>query len=334
MMLHRWGRLLGVAGVLLCATLGVLAAEGSPTPAPLVATVDMPLSQVAPGVYFVQGQSALGSPANQNFISNAGFVVTRDEVVVIDALGSPPLARRLLAIIAKITPMPVKHVIVTHYHADHVYGLQVFHDAGATIIAHTLGRQYLNSDTARLRLLASRQDLFPWIDDQTHLQPADQWVGVPDGGGHADTELTLGGTRFLLRPAGPAHTPEDLVIYLPDAGVLFAGDVVFRGRIPYVGEADSKGWIAGLDRLLLLKPKIIVPGHGPVSTDPQADLTLTRDYLQYLRTSMGAAARNMDPFETAYAHTDWSRFDKLPLFQVANRMNAYNTYLLMEQEAP
>jgi glyoxylase-like metal-dependent hydrolase (beta-lactamase superfamily II) len=298
----------------------------------LVATVDMPLSQVAPGVYFVQGQSALGSPQNQNFISNAGFVITRDQVVVIDALGSPGLARRLLTLIREITPLPVKHVIVTHYHADHIYGLQVFHEAGATIVAHTLGREYLSSDTARLRLQASREELFPWIDDQTRLQPADQWTGLPDP--QADTSLTLGGTRFVLRPVGPSHTPEDLVIYLPASGVLFSGDLVFRGRIPFVGQADSKGWIAGIDRLLALAPKIIVPGHGPASTEPQADLTLTRDYLQFLRSSMGAAARNMDPFEAAYAATDWSRFAKLPLFQAANRMNAYNTYLLMEHEAP
>ena len=68
-------------------------------------------------------------------------------------------------------------------------------------------------------------------------------------------------------------------------------------------------------------------------TSARADLELTRDYLAYLRQTMGEAARNMEPFEEAYARTDWSRFDKLPLFGVANRINAYNTYLLMEQGA-
>ena len=82
--------------------------------------------EVAPGVWMVQGESAMGSAANRNFISNAAFVVTADRVVVIDALGSPALAEELLEEIRRITPLPVRHVIVTHYHADHVYGLQVF----------------------------------------------------------------------------------------------------------------------------------------------------------------------------------------------------------------
>jgi hypothetical protein len=73
-----------------------------------------------------------------------------------------------------------------------------------------------------------------------------------------------------------------------------------------------------------------VPGHGPVSTEPRADLQLTRDYLLHLRQSMGKAAAELEPFEDAYAHTDWSRFAHLPLFQAANRINAFNTYLLME----
>jgi glyoxylase-like metal-dependent hydrolase (beta-lactamase superfamily II) len=131
---------------------------------------------------------------------------------------------------------------------------------------------------------------------------------------------------------GPAHTPEDQVLYLPTERVLFAGDLVFRGRVPYVGQADSRHWIAALGDLLKLEPRVVVPGHGEVSTTAREDLELTRDYLLYLREAMGAAARDMEPFEDAYARTDWSRFEHLPLFKAANRMNAYNTYLLMERQ--
>ncbi|HVE54052.1 MAG TPA: MBL fold metallo-hydrolase, partial [Ramlibacter sp.] len=107
--------------------------------------------QVSSSAWFVQGEASLGTPANRNFISNAGFVVTPGGVVVIDALGSPQLARELLAEIARVTPLPVTHVVVTHYHADHIYGLQVFRAAGARIVAHPAALEYLNSETARQR---------------------------------------------------------------------------------------------------------------------------------------------------------------------------------------
>ncbi|MFZ4650108.1 MAG: MBL fold metallo-hydrolase [Rubrivivax sp.] len=283
--------------------------------------------EVAPGAWMVQGLSALGSSANRNFVSNAGFVVTPAGVVVIDALGSPELARELRAQIARVTPQPVTHVIVTHYHADHVYGLQVFQEAGAVVVAHRDGQLYLNSDTAQARLQASREELFPWVDERTRLVPADRWIDTR-------TTLEVGGVRFELQPAGPAHTPEDLVVRVPGARVLYAGDLVFRGRVPFVGQADSAHWIEALDAVLRFDAQVIVPGHGPPSSQARADLQLTRDYLAYLREKMGEAARNMDPFEEAYARTDWSRFEALPLFGVANRMNAYNTYLLMERNAP
>jgi glyoxylase-like metal-dependent hydrolase (beta-lactamase superfamily II) len=246
--------------------------------------------------------------------------------VVIDALGSPALALRLLAEIRKHTDQPVTHVILTHYHADHVYGLQTFKAAGARILAHEAGREYLHSDTARLRLEASRKELAPWVDANTRLVAADEWLT-------GDTELVVGGVRLQIRHVGPAHTPEDEVVYLPQEEVLFAGDLVFRGRIPFVGQADSGQWVKSLDKLLALDAATIVPGHGPMSSQARGDMAMTRDYLVYLRQVMGEAARNMDPWETAYQAADWSRFEQLPLFRVANRMNAYNTYLLMEHEA-
>lgn len=285
----------------------------------------LPLQAVAPGVWFVQGEAALGSVENRNFISNAGVVVTPAGVVLIDALGSPALAESLLAAIKSITSQPVRYVIVTHYHADHVYGLQVFQAAGARIIAHEAGRAHVQSDAALLRLQASRASLAPWVDDTTRLVPADQWV-------RDDMVLELGGERLHIRHAGPAHTSEDLTVWVEGPRVLFAGDLVFRGRIPYVGQADSQGWIMALSELITAAPAVIVPGHGPASTRALEDLQLTRDYLQFLRDAMGHAAANMEPFDDAYARTDWSAFEAWPLFRAANRMNAYNTYLLMERQ--
>lgn len=282
--------------------------------------------QLAQGVWFVQGNSALGSTGNRNFISNAGFFVTDEGVVLVDALGSPALAQELLREIHRVTPQALRYVVVTHYHADHIYGLQTLVQAGAKVIGHASAREYLNSDTAQRRLEASRIDLAPWIDANTRLVPADQWLDTQE------SQFRLGSIDFVVDHVGPAHTPEDVVVFVPQLGVLFAGDLFFQGRIPFVGQADSRLWIQALNRLMKYQPKIVIPGHGPASTNPMVDMTMTRDYLLYLRKTMGEAAKNMEPFEEVYAKTDWSRFESIPLFRVANRMNAYNTYLLMEQQ--
>jgi glyoxylase-like metal-dependent hydrolase (beta-lactamase superfamily II) len=308
------------AARLMAAALALSLASGARAEGPA-----MVAQQVSPSAWYVEGVSALGSPANQNFISNAAFVVTPAGVVVIDALGSPALAERLTAEIRKVTPRPITHVIVTHYHADHIYGLQAFKAQGARIIAHGAAREYMNSETARLRLEASRVELAPWVNDETRLVEADEWLA-------GDKTLTIGGVEFQIRIVGPSHTPEDLVVYLPGEKVLFAGDLVFRSRIPYVGKADSRHWILALEKLLTFDAGVIVPGHGPLSHEARKDMQLTRDYLRYLRASMGKAAANLEPFDDAYKNTDWSEFEHLPLFRVANRMNAYNTYLLLEQE--
>ena len=283
------------------------------------------LTQVSKNAYYAEGVSALGSPLNKNFISNAGVVIGPTGVVVIDALGSPTLGQQLIDEIRKLTNKPIQFVIATHYHADHIYGLQSFIDIGATVIAQESAKDYLNSDTAQLRLQASRSELAPWINDQTRLVPASRWIVE-------DTRMTLGGLDVDLIKMGPAHTPDDLAIYFPSEGVLFAGDLVFRGRIPYVGQADSLGWIHSLDKLLKRDAQVFVPGHGPSSTSAKEDLQFTRDYLVYVRQAMQQAARDLEPFDEAYAATDWSRYAKIPLFNAANRMNAYNIYISIQNE--
>ena len=312
----------------LVATAGAASGWRAMAAAPAIesmAILAMPLQKVSTRCGFVQGLSEMGSSANGNFISNAGFIETADSLVVIDALGSPPLGQRLLEQLRAERGKPVSHVIVTHYHADHIYGLQVFKDAGAEVIAHRKGQDYLNGEVSRLRLAQSRVDFWPWVDEQTRLIAADRWID-------AVTDLKVGGVALRIEPVGPAHTAEDLVVHVPDEGVLFCGDLVFAGRIPWVGQADSEHWISALDALLGFDAAVLVPGHGPQSREPRRHIEQTRDYLSALRQAMGEAARNLEPFDEAYQKADWSRFSQLPLFDAANRMNAYNTFLLMEQE--
>jgi glyoxylase-like metal-dependent hydrolase (beta-lactamase superfamily II) len=216
-------------------------------------------------------------------------------------------------------------VVVSHYHADHYYGLQVFKELGAKIWAHERGADVARSEGAAARLQQRRQALKPWIGEDFRIVPADVWLA-------GDTDFTFGGLHLMLRHVGPAHSAEDMAMLVVEDGVLYAGDLVFAGRVPYVGEADSRLWLDSLDKLTRLRPEVLVPGHGRYSDKPAEDLKLTRDYLAYLRQQMGRAVADFVPFEEAYAKTDWSEFDFLPAFPDANRGNAYNTYLLMERE--
>lgn len=281
--------------------------------------------RLAPGVYMVQGDHGVASPANRGFNSNAAWVVTRDGVVVIDALGTPALGRALVRAIRTTTARPIRRVILTHYHADHAYGLAALKAAGAEVWARVEGRDYLESQEAQDRLAQRRRDLAPWFGEDDALLPPDRWIT-------RDESFALGGKRFELVHLGPAHSPEDLMIALPAEGVIFSGDVIFEGRIPFVGEADSKGWLVAIDRLLARHPRLLVSGHGPASRDPAAALALTRDYLRYLREVMGKAVEDLVDFDEAYAAADWSAFSGLPAFDQANRVNAYGTYLTLERE--
>ena len=290
------------------------------------ATVPLRAEQVGAHSWYVMGQAGAATRANQGFMSNAGFVVTADGVVVFDSLGTPALARRMVGEIRRVTRQPIRRVIVSHWHADHYYGLQAFKDLGAEIWAHEAAKPVLGSDAAADRLAQRRDILGQWIDAGFKAVPADVWLS-------GDTDFQMGGLTFRLRHVGPAHAPDDVVMFVEADGVLFSGDVVFNGRVPFVGEADSKAWLAALDRLLAFDPRVMVPGHGAASRTPRADLTLTRDYLTDLRSKMGHAVADFMPFDEAFEQADWTRWKGLPAYREAHRRNAYNTYLLMERES-
>jgi glyoxylase-like metal-dependent hydrolase (beta-lactamase superfamily II) len=302
---------------------------GATCAAPLYpsATVKVRAEKLAAHSYYIPGLAGAASTRNEGFMSNAGFVITPAGVVVFDTLGSPSLAQDMVKRIRTLTKLPIKRVIVSHYHADHYYGIQVFKDLGAEIWAHEGGKGVVGSEGAKLRYEQRKQILGKWINDRTQRFPEpDLWLS-------GDTDFEFGGLHFHLRHVGPAHSDEDLALFVEEDGVLYAGDLVFKGRIPFVGDADSKLWLNALEKLIAMNPKILVPGHGGASNTPMQDLTLTRDYLIFLRAEMGRAVSELIPFEEAYEKTNWSRYEMMPAFEEANRRNAYNTYILMEKES-
>ena len=287
-------------------------------------------------VYYIVGLSGVPDSVNEGHTSNAGFVVTEEGVVVFDALGTPALGYRMLQRIREVTDKPIKRVVVSHYHADHIYGLQAFKDhAGApTVMAqrgtlgYTGGSSASQGEDAERRLEQRRQALFPWVDEKTYIVS-------PDTVFDTDACFQLGGIRFEIKHLGPAHAPGDSVMLVRNYGVLFSGDVIYSGRIPFLDspETDINRWLEGLDYIAGLKDQVryVIPGHGEMSEDAQQVVAATRDYIVYVRSAMAEAVRDFVPFDQAYRKTDWSRYANLPTFEASNRGNAFRIYL--EEEA-
>ena len=286
--------------------------------------VKMELKQVSEHVYYVQGQAGIATD-NEGFISNAGFIVTDEGVVVFDALGTPSLADLLLTKIRSVTDKPILKVIVSHYHADHIYGLQVFKELGAKIIAPKGVIDYLSSSAAEERIEERRFSLEPWVNETTYLVSPDIII---------DKSMTFehGGMKFTLDILGAAHSDGDLTLYVEPERVLFSGDIIFEGRVPYLGDANTKKWLNTLIQMETSKVTALIPGHGPAAKNPNKAISATRNYLAKIRTVMSKAVVNMDDFAETYDKTDWSEFEKLPAFSEANRRNAYQVFLSMEEE--
>ena len=167
-----------------------------------------------------------------------------------------------------------------------------------------------------VRLAKRRQSPAPWVNTLTRVVVPDRFVAD-------DTVFKLGGLTFRVMHAGPAHTPEDLMMLVEEDGELFVGDLMFTGRIPFVADADVSAWVRASDRVLSLRPRVVVGGHGRASTHTAADLALTRDYLEFLRTQIGVAFEEGLDFDASYRRIDGSRVAGLPAFEAANRHNAY-----------
>jgi len=286
-------------------------------------SVEMAAEKLNGSAYYIPGLSG-SATEYEGFISNAGFVVTSDGVVVFDALGTPSLAKAMLSEIQKITDKPVKLVIVSHYHADHIYGLQVFKEQGAQIWAPKGTWDYLDSEAAPNLLNARRMSLYPWVNSKTYLVEPDRIIDQ-------DTKFSLGGHQFLLTYFGKVHSEGDMSLLSLNDQTLYSGDIIFEGRIPFVGDADIIKWSKTLDRVRNIEMEYFVPGHGMASDQPQETMDLTYRYLNFLLKQLTAAVDEMTPFDEVYEAIDWSAFEDEPAFDAANRKNAYAVYLYLER---
>jgi glyoxylase-like metal-dependent hydrolase (beta-lactamase superfamily II) len=307
-------RLLAISWAILIAATPALTRARAATDPPT-------LRRLAPDVYAVVGDTGRGSEG----MPNAGFVVTDSGVVVIDALASPGQAEKLLQAIRSVTRQPVKWVVLTHHHPDHHFGAVVFRRLGARIIAHP-DRRTLAAERGEDALIAD------WVrvvglDAMRGFEFADR----PDRPVTMRDSLPLGGRTLVIEHPGAAHSPGDLIVWLPLEGILFAGDLLVEDGVTMVVDGSSAKLLTALAIIDSLKPRVVVPGHGAIPAEPGRLVHRTRDYITGLRTAMRAALERGIPMGRAMATLPPADETRPVSLNSRRRRNAVRVYLEEER---
>jgi glyoxylase-like metal-dependent hydrolase (beta-lactamase superfamily II) len=281
----------------------------------------LPIRALATGVYAVLGDTNRGSEGRPN----AGFIVTSQGVVVIDALASPRDGERLLRTIRTTTHQPVKWLVLTHHHPDHHFGAIVFRRAGARVIAHP-----------DRRVLAGEAGPEELVRDWTRVVGREamrgfQYADTPDRPVTASDTLRLGGRVMVIFHPGPAHTAGDLMVWLPAERVLFAGDILIEDGMTMVVDGNSMALLHALDLIDRLKPATAVPGHGAIPIRPGDLVSRTRAEIDSLRGQMRQAVEHGVPMQRALAALPPADSARPVSLNSRRRRNAVRIYLEEER---
>jgi quinoprotein relay system zinc metallohydrolase 2 len=290
-------------------------------PTRLRADAPIAFQQVAQGIHIRRGLDQDATAANQDAIANIGFIVGKDAALVTDPGGSLADGQALRAAIHAATTKPVRFVLLSHVHPDHIFGAGAFLPDTPTFIGH---HNLTQSLAARGAFYQSHlNDILGPNHAGPIVQPT---LPVTD-----QLELDLGHRPLTLRAHAPAHTSTDVSLFDHATGTLLPADLLFVRRIPSL-DGSLTGWIAQLPALAALKPARAIPGHGPVTVDfPQAAADLNR-YLTALRDQTRAALKAGQDIETATTTIGQSERAHWALFDAYNARNAIEAYKELEWE--
>lgn len=295
-------------------------------------TKPLPYYKIAADTYFLYGNIAEVDDKNRGFNGNAGFVVTREGVVVIDSLGSPKLGKRLIATIRKVSKLPIKYLIITHNHPDHSYGAAAFKKLPRIkIIGHEGTLKYLDSENFQGSVAFRRKLIGPDMKGFKGVVP-DILVG---GKRFSHYTFTLGGKTFAIYNTGQHHSFGDLVVHQVEDRNLWISDLAFNNRSTFIGDGHSGEVIEATDWLRKSFPdiRLMIPGHGSVQTPPFAMVEKTYNYVKRLRDEMRSAVEAGQYLATAVQSSDFEDWHDTPLYHENHKKNANFVYLEMEQES-
>ncbi|MHA6261795.1 quinoprotein relay system zinc metallohydrolase 2 [Arenibacterium sp. CAU 1754] len=281
------------------------------------------VQSIGPGQFVHFGQVEDVVPGTQGDVANTGFIIGTDAVAVIDAGTTRAVAEALYLAVRQQTDLPIRWVMITHMHPDHVLGAEVFREAGAEVIG-----------SVRLRLaLANRAESY--MGNMERLLGPEVMLGtqvvLPDDGVDGTRDINLGGRVLTLQTYPTAHTTNDMSVLDRSSDTLWMGDLAFLEHTPAL-DGSINGWIGVLEGLIETKVQQIVPGHGRMVAMHPDGLRPTLAYLRALRAETRAALAAGESLQTALKHLGMDLGDQWQLFEQFNPRNATNAYVELEWE--
>lgn len=283
----------------------------------------LPMTRIADGIYVYAAPYELATPQNADGIGNLGFIVGADAVAVIDTGGSHAVGQRLLAAVRAQTERPIRYVVNTHVHPDHLLGNAAFLGLGVRFVGHANLPRAL-ADRAPGYLAATARLIGDAAFAGTQTIPPDLLV---DG----RLSLDLGGRTILLEAWPTAHSNTDLTVLDERTGTWFLGDLVFSGHVPAL-DGSLRGWLSVLETIAARQATHAVPGHGPATMPwPQAAMP-TRRYLEQLASDLRRMIAQGRTMRDAAAQAGQSEREEWALFDEFNGRNATSAFHELEWE--
>ena len=304
-----------------CTVVAALLVAAAPLPARAEAFA---VNEVAPGVFVHEGRYETFAPGNAGDTSNAGFIVGTDAVAVIDTGGSPRVGEELLKAIRARTKLPIKYVINTHMHPDHVFGNVAFEAERPAFVGHH----------KLARALAARASRYLAINEELLGKPAFAGTRIvpPTLPVDGKLELDLGGRILVVEAHKTAHTDNDVTVFDKATGTLFLGDLLFARHVPAI-DGSIRGWLKLLAELEARKDVArVVPGHGPASLAWPAALAPQKRYLETVAADVRAMLKEGRTLTEAMRSAGLSEKDAWLLFKEYHARNVSAAFAELEWE--
>lgn len=280
--------------------------------------------EIAPGIFVHEGRYELFTPRNSGDVSNTGFIIGDDGVAVIDTGGSPRVGAELLKAIRARTNLPIKYVINTHMHPDHVFGNAAFVDEKPTFVGHY----------KLPRALGARADRYLKINEELLGQEAFNGTQIiaPTLLVEDKLELDLGGRVLMIEAHKTAHTDNDVSVYDKQTETLFLGDLLFAKHVPAL-DGSIRGWLALLDQLSQRKDVArVAPGHGPASVDWPSAFAAEKRYLTRIADDVRTFIKEGNTMAQAAKEAGLSEKDAWLLFEEYHARNVSAAFAELEWE--